>query len=541
METVRTSVLVVGGGLNGLASALFLAQQGVDVHLVERNETTAVLLRAAGVSARTMELLHSVGLEPEIREKGLRLVPGKHWVEDHSAPELLPRAILGAKQVADIGQGAAFVMEEGTVEVEGASPQEPVWCGQDKIEPMMIREAEARGAKIHFNTEFVSYEQDGDGVTAVVKDNATGVERRVRARYLIAADGVAGPIREGLGIKRTGNGTMGHVLSVLFAADLDSVVNGRRFLICYLLNQASGLLHRFDDTRWVFGLFWDPEQHGEGEVSKEEALAYVRTATGLADLPIDVQLVSKWRLAHEVAETYRAGRVFLVGDAAHVHPPAGGYGANSGMQDAHNLAWKIAAVLKGWAGESLLDSYEAERHPVGAATAYQAYLRQETRTNGDGGHPELRNSTVISTGYRYHSAAFVGSEAGEALEPELRIDGRPGLRVPHSWLERDGRRISTVELAVDSFVLLAGEGGQAWVDAATAAAAESGIPLKAYRVAPDAELTDKEGSWLDHTGITAEGAVLVRPDGFVGYRSAGPVADAAAELTAALSTITARA
>jgi 2-polyprenyl-6-methoxyphenol hydroxylase-like FAD-dependent oxidoreductase len=539
VESVETQVLVVGGGLNGLASALFLSQQGVSVQLVEKNDTTARLLRAAGVTARTMELLHQIGLEPEIREQGLRLVPGDSWRVKNSPTNLLPRAILGAKKLADIGNESAFVMEEGSVEVEGVSPQEPSWCGQDKLEPMMIREAVKRGAEIHFHTEFVSYTQDADGVTAVVRDLGTGVERQIKAQYLVAADGVTSPVREGLGITRTGHGTMGYVLSVLFAADLDSVVDGRRFLICYLLNQYAGLLHRFDDKRWVFGLFWDPKRYGDGEVSTEQAEEFVRGALGEQDIPLEVELVSKWRLAEEVAETYRVGRVFLVGDSAHVHPPAGGYGANSGMQDAHNLAWKIAAVLNGWASDGLLDSYEPERHPVGEATAYQAYLRQTTRSESDGAHPEMRNSTVITTGYKYNSPAIVGGYDGPALEEELNVDGRPGFRVPHVWVGKDGAQVSTVELAVDDFVLLAGPDGQAWVDGAVAAAGALGIPLRGFVVGTD--LADVDGEFVARTGIGAAGAVLVRPDGFVGWRSADAAGDPAGVLEGVLGQITARA
>jgi 2-polyprenyl-6-methoxyphenol hydroxylase-like FAD-dependent oxidoreductase len=538
VESVETQVLVVGGGLNGLASALFLSQQGVSVQLVEKNDTTARLLRAAGVTARTMELLQQIGLEPEIREQGLRLVPGEHWREKNSPTNLLPRAILGAKKLADIGNESAFVMEEGSLEVEGVSPQEPTWCGQDKLEPMLIREATKRGAEIHFHTEFVSYTQDADGVSAVVRDLGTGVERRINAKYLIAADGVTSPIREGLGITRTGHGTMGYVLSVLFAADLDSVVDGRRFLICYLLNQYAGLLHRFDDKRWVFGLFWDPKRYGDGEVSPEQAEEFVRGALGEQEIPLEVELVSKWRLAEEVAETYRVGRVFLVGDAAHVHPPAGGYGANSGMQDGHNLAWKIAAVLGGWAEDALLDTYFPERHPVGASTAYQAYLRQTTRSESDGAHPEMVNSTVVTTGYKYNSEAIVGGYDGPAFEHELNVDGRPGFRVPHVWVGKDGAKVSTTELAVREFVLLAGPEGQTWVDGAVAAAGALGVPLKAYRVGAD--LDDLDAEFTARTGITGTGAVLVRPDGFVGWRGAEGAPDPAAVLEGVLKQITAR-
>ncbi|GAA0941754.1 FAD-dependent oxidoreductase [Nonomuraea longicatena] len=519
MADIEVSVLVVGGGLNGLATALFLSRQGVDVHLVERNSTTARLLRAAGVSARTMELFHSVGLEPEIRARGLRLVPGEHWTQPNSPADLLPRAILGAKRLSDIGDGRAFVMEEGTVEVADASPMEPAWCGQDRLEPLMVGEATRRGARVEFGTELVSFEQDPDGVDAVIRDTATGERRSVRARYLIAADGVSSPVRESLGITRSGNGTIGHVLSILFEADLDAVVDGRRFLIAYLLNEAAGLLHRFDATRWVFGLFFDPERHAGAETSKDKALELLRTALGEPDLSADIQLVNRWRLAHEVADAYRSGRVFLVGDACHVHPPAGGYGANSGMQDAHNLAWKLAAVLRGWAGDGLLDTYEQERHPVGRATADQAWIRQTTRSEGDGGHPDLRNSTVISTGYRYPEGAFEGEKGGEPLEGELRIDGRPGMRVPHVWLERDGAKVSTVELATDTFVLLAAQDGGAWAEAARAAGAALGLPLTVHRVGGD--LADAEGRFCELTGLTSQGALLVRPDGFVAWRSPG--------------------
>ncbi|EME57635.1 FAD-dependent monooxygenase [Amycolatopsis decaplanina] len=543
MNETQVAVLIVGGGLSGLAASLFLRQQGVDCRLIERSTSTSQLLRSTHVSSRTLELFRTVGIQKAIHDVAEKVILGENWTRSDLPPHQLPRVILRARSLQDVADGDVIVMEAGTDDFTEVSPAEPVWCGQDRVEPIMVREAERRGARISFTTEMTSFSQDSVGVTATVRDRTTGAEQVIRAQYLIAADGAGGKIRPSLGIGRTGNGTAGHVLNVLFEADLDSILGGRRFLILYLSHpDAPGMLFKLDEKRWIFGLFCGPEEIADGRLSHAECANLIRTATGVADLEIRVDSTLGWWMAHEIADSYRSGRVFLVGDACHVLPPTGGFGANAGIQDSSNLAWKLAGVLNGWAAPELLDTYETERRPVGQATADQAWLRHE-RWSGPGGDGlgQQVHQTVITTGYRYLAGALVGGTSTDVLNPELNLDGSPGSRLPHAWLSLNGRRLSSLDLTGEAFVLLAGPHGAAWTEAADRIADRLGIPLRAHLVGPDCELSDVGGAFLDASGIGGHGALLVRPDGFVGWRSAIAVQDADETLHEVLRTMTARA
>jgi tetracenomycin A2 monooxygenase-dioxygenase len=253
---------------------------------------------------------------------------------------------------------------------------------------------------------------------------------------------------------------------------------------------------------------------------------------------MDVRIQDKvpWQGAQLVAERFRIGRIFLAGDAGHVHPPAGGFGANTGIHDAHNLAWKLAAVIKGWAGDHLLDSYDAERRGVGEAMAEQAMVRNRIR-HGHADEETTRkmvDDIIVTLGYRYKSDALIGVDAdAPTLTPQLSLTGQPGTRAPHVWLDRDGERISTIDLFWDSFVLLAAPGGVAWAEAAERAAKAAGVPLKSYIVGTGGDLTATEWDWdwAETYGVGDTGAVLVRPDAFVAWRSPSLVDDPDAVLT----------
>ncbi|WP_112271872.1 FAD-dependent monooxygenase [Lentzea terrae] len=528
MAALRIGVLVVGGGMSGLAAALFLRQQGVDCLVVDRNTSVSQLLRSTHVSPRTMELFRTLGIEEDVFGVADRFVLGKHWCDPDLPPRHLPRAILRAGALADIVNDDALVMAEGENDFADISPTEAVWCGQDKIEPIMLAEARRRGARIRFGTDFVSFQQDADGVTAVLRDRATGEETTVRADYLIGADGAHGLVRKELGIERRGHGTLGYVLNVLFKADLDTPLAGRRFMILYLNNRyAPGMLFKLDDDRWIYGIFGDPRRLDPERISEEECVGYVRAATGIKDLVVDVQTTMGWWIGHGVADTYRAGRVFLVGDACHVMPPTGGFGANVGVQDAGNLAWKIGAVLHGWADDALLDTYEAERRPVGVETVEQAWMRHMRWSNpGDEASGDEREQTIVTTAYRYTSAAIAGEPFPEAFGHELVIDGAPGMRVPHAWLD-EGVRVSTVDLTGEDFLLF---GDERWTEAAEQVACGRGVPLRTYPASAQFRAV---------AGIGTDGALLVRPDGFVAWRATGSTPDPRAEFAEVLSTITA--
>jgi putative polyketide hydroxylase len=252
-------------------------------------------------------------------------------------------------------------------------------------------------------------------------------------------------------------------------------------------------------------------------------VALIRQAVGMPELEVELLGALPWQAVVRVVEGYRQGNVFFAGDAAHVMPPWGGFGANTGIQDAHNLAWKLGAVLAGHASESLLDTYDLERRPV--AQAVSAIAGSMSDAQGlmriDRGPTMLwtmrRVFPYLTMGYGYSSPA-IHLEPGRRPGPgftELR--GRPGTRAPHAWLTRDGAQLSSLDLFGRSYVLVAGERGQAWAEAAQSAARALGLPLTA--VVLGSGVQDPKGLWSRALGIGPSGASLVRPDGIVAWRS----------------------
>ncbi|MGX1128273.1 hypothetical protein RKD49_000463 [Streptomyces glaucescens] len=325
----------------------------------------------------------------------------------------------------------------------------------------------------------------------------------------------------------------------------------RRFIVCYLTNpDADGALLPVDNREnWVFHAPWHPE-NGETteEFTDERCADHIRRAVGDMDLDIQITGRAPWHAAQRVARSYRAGRVFLAGDSAHEMSPTGAFGSNTGIQDAHNLAWKLAAVLGGWAGDGLLDTYDAERRPVAEATSARAAVRSVEHSHpgfapppGSAGAPQ-RGILNVALGYRYPRGAVVGADPTIPVVPErLELTGEPGSRAPHMWLRRKGERISTLDLYERSLVLLSDAGeASGWHEAAVRLAEEMSVPLTSYRVGtgPDAEVApDADADWSALHGTTPAGAVLVRPDGFVAWRSPGSVQDPVAVLGKVLAEV----
>jgi putative polyketide hydroxylase len=293
-------------------------------------------------------------------------------------------------------------------------------------------------------------------------------------------------------------------------------------------------------NRWGFLINNLPLDGDLPEYTSERCAAVVRQAAGVDDLDVEILGAVPWVAAALVAERYREGRVFLAGDAAHHMPPTGGFGMNTGVQDVHNLAWKLAAVLRGYAGPGLLASYEVERLPYGRAITEQSLVNARSLGRGDavetappaaGGlaRPEFLNELGMIFGASYESSAVIpdGTEPVKVGNPvtDYVPTARPGGRAPHAWLERDGARLSTLDLFGDGFVLLAGPDGAAWKDAALAAAGELAVALSGLTVGAGGDLADPAGAWLDLYGLAPSGAVLVRPDGYVAWRT--PTATAA--------------
>ncbi|MFD6891234.1 FAD-dependent oxidoreductase [Streptomyces sp. NPDC059957] len=540
---VRVPVLVVGGSLVGLSTSLFLSRHGIRHLVVEKHAGTSDHPRGRGINARTMELFRVAGAEGAIRQAASAL--------ENNMGILQTESLLGGdhkwlvKAIDPAGALSKF------------SPTGWCVCSQNNIEPILAAQSRAQGADVRFSTELMSFDQDETGVNALVKDRETGEHITVRADFLIAADGPRSPVREQLRIPQTGSGELFHNVSVTFRSRrLVEVLGDLRFIVCYLMKPgADGALLPVDnDTQWVFHLPWHPDQ-GETleDFTEERCREQIRAAIGVPDLDVEIGGKAPWHAAERIAEQYSSGRVFLAGDAAHEMSPTGAFGSNTGIQDAHNLAWKIAAVLDGSAGRELLETYGAERHPVAVATAQRASARSAEHSHPGYAPPPTMGggpgSGVLTTAmaYAYPSGAFVGGAPDRPVIPEgMRMKGDPGTRAPHMWLTRaDGERVSTVDLYERAFVLLCGAGSP-WREAAERVAERLSVKLDAYAIgsagAPGADLVQEEGSdWSEVHAMSAQGAVLVRPDGFVAWRSQGPVVDAEAALSEALSTVLRRA
>ena len=349
-------------------------------------------------------------------------------------------------------------------------------------------------------------------------------------------------------MRRTG-GVFSHSATIYFRADVAPLLRGRNLSVIYVSNSVLRGFFRFekpfDRGFLAVNATGDPAApitDVSTGLTEERALELVRAALGSSDLEITIENIMPWNAEAVVADRFRHGRIFLAGDAAHVMPPNGGFGGNTGVQDAQNLAWKLAMVLKGEAGPDLLASYEEERRPTAEFTVEQAYSRYVTRTAPYLGVDRIQPvepDLSIELGYCYHSGAVIEENGrGPSHENPRESRGRPGTRAPHVWLERDGERMSTLDLYGGRFVLLAGNHGEPWCEGGRQAAARAGIPLEVHRPGSRG-LDDPDGTFGDAYGLEPDAAMLIRPDGFAGWRA---TADRAigARPSRALSRLTSR-
>jgi 2-polyprenyl-6-methoxyphenol hydroxylase-like FAD-dependent oxidoreductase len=537
-------VLVAGAGTVGLATGLFLAHHGIAALVVERQAGPSIHPRATGIGQRTAELLREVGLDDAVNAVSIDMTGpnlGKITVPTLAGADLSAFAPAAPAQAPAAGYPSP---------VSPAVPRGT--CPQDRLDAVLLPAARERGAVVRYGTELVTVEQDLDGVTAIL-DGPDG-RQTIRARYLVAADGARSRIRTAVGIATSGPGALSPpIMNILFRADLTHLTGGHNFIACEITEPRSpGMLVTIDGAKnWVFHSGYDPDAGRSAEdFTPPRCAELIRTAIGRPDLDVQVLSVLPWRVRALLAERFRDGRVFLVGDAAHAIPPLGAFGLNTGVADAHNLAWKLAYTLRGQAGPGLLDSYDAERRPVGALAIEQATLRladprlhwdRSPRLAAERARVGAVNAPIVHLGYRYASGAVVDPQPDlpSSEDVSANLDGSPGSRVPHVWVGRDGTRRSTLDLVASRFTVLTGPDGTGWLQAA-GRAARLGIDVRVYRIG-SAGLTDPEGRWPAAAGITATGALLVRPDGFVAWRSPAAGADPADDLERALTAVLDRA
>jgi 2-polyprenyl-6-methoxyphenol hydroxylase-like FAD-dependent oxidoreductase len=515
MAQEEVPVLIVGGSLVGLTTAMLLGHHGVPALSVERHPGTAIHPRAGHFQLRTMELLRQLGLEERVRAKSR---------ETYSPTG----GIIAVESLA--GRELATYVKELNEGVEGLSPTVRAFINQDALEPLLRERALELGATVLSRTEAVALDQDADGVTVTLRELDSGKERQVRAGYVVAADGNRSPMRKRLGIGMRGYGQLSRSITIYFRADCSELLRDRNQGVLYVHNPELRGFFRLDRTGGTGFLVintvgadvtQDSAVDVQAGLTHERALQFLRTAIG-TDLPMEIVDIAPWQAEANCAERLQDGRVFLAGDAAHVVPPNGGFGGNAGVQDAHNLAWKLAAVVKGDAGPALLDTYEAERLPLCELTVQQAYTRYATRVVPERGTDDVEPfvpDIELEIGFVMRSAAILGEDGDDgALHlPPAALDGRPGTRAPHVWLGEDR---STLDLFGAEFVVLrpAGDGVDDWAPPGAASHVIDGEPFaEAY-------------------GLAAGGAVLGRPDGVVAWRARAAAAreDVAQALATAL-------
>jgi 2-polyprenyl-6-methoxyphenol hydroxylase-like FAD-dependent oxidoreductase len=524
-------VVIVGGGPVGLTASILLSQAGVRFLLVERHAGTAVHPKARAINGRTMEIFHQCGVEAAVRSAGppLRYTGMIIWAKTLAGEEIERRVPWRASQQA------------GAV-----SPVRNCLCAQDDLEPVLRAFAEQQGpGEVKFSTEAVAFEQEADGVIVVLEDHGSGEKETVRATYVIAADGAQSRIRRQVGTRMLGRANVYDSVNIVLNADLTPWTAHRPAALYFIENDRirGTFLTINARDRWGFlisamGAFG----YTARDITPERATAIIGLAAGVPNLDVKILGIAPWTASALVAEQYRYGRIFLAGDAAHEMPPTGGFGMNTGVQDVHNLVWKLAAVLKGLASPSFLDTYHDERQPVARAITEQSLInatsmgRLEQTKRNVSARPEYLNEQGMIFGAAYTSRAIVpdGTEAPDVANPitDYVPSARPGARAPHVFFQRDGAQISTIDVVGNGFVLLTARGGRMWAEAACELANDHSLPLKTQTI--------DDAAFTSAYDLDASGAVLVRPDGYVGWRSRAMTGDPARTLLDAISTILGR-
>ncbi len=583
-ETVP--VLIVGGGGAGLTASMLLARQGTEHLLVSARPGTSDLPKAHVLNQRAMEVLEDAGVADAIAQ---RSTPAEQMAATaFYAGFAGPDADYGRRLLRLEAWGAGRDDEFW----RAASPWRQLNLPQIRLEPLMkARAEELSPGRIRFNHELIALEQDADGVLATIRDNESGREYTVACEYLIGADG-GRRIASLIGVEYEGLGVVTQTATLHVSADFSQWATDPDVLIRWIYSPQAGTLivmvpmgpERWgpDSEEWVIHLNY-PVDTAESDAQVE---ADVRGALGIGDHPMRIHKITRWSVEAVLASKFQVGRVFLLGDAAHRHPPTGGLGLTSAIHDAQNLCWKLTAVLNGAASEALLDTYEAERRPVDQRNCQRSLenavnhfaiggeltLAPENsaernmellrRVWSDAAEDAALRATVrrmmrtqsqefselnVEGGYAYDSAAVApdGTPTREPID-DIRIyepSTRPGSPLPHAWIDdAEGNRRAIKDLvAPGRFLLIAGEDGEDWCAAAGQLAADTGIPLDALRIGHlDGDLYDPRLGWTRQREITTDGAVLVRPDRHIGWRSLTAVDDPLAALAEALSQILAR-
>jgi 2,4-dichlorophenol 6-monooxygenase len=575
---IETDVLIVGSGPAGSSSALFLSTYGVRNMVITKYRWTANTPRAHITNQRAVEIMRDMGLEGEIKAKGV--------------PQPLMGDTVFCTSLA--GDELARLHTWGThparlADYTLASPAIHYDLPQDIFEPIILGEAARRGSRVRFDTEYLEHVQDADGVTVTALDRLTGDTFEIRAKYLIGADGGRSKVAQDVGLPMEGEMDWAGSMNIVFHADLSRYVAHRPSVLYWVMQPGADMggigmglvrmVRPWDEWLIVWG--YDISEPPP-EVDEAVATRVVHNLVGDDTIDVTLRSTSLWGNNKMYATRYAEGRVFCMGDACHRHPPSNGLGSNTSIADAYNLAWKLALVLDGKAGPSLLDSYDAERAPIGRQIVLRANqsieefgpifdalgllrtsdpeqmranmeVRKENSPRGAEARRKLKaaielknyefNAHGVELGQRYRSSAVVPDGTPEPpyeRDPELYYHATtwPGARLPHAWVEHRGEKVSTHDLAGKGrFTLLTGIGGEAWVEAAADVTQRTGVPIAAFVIGPGRDAHDIYDDWARQREVEETGCVLVRPDAHVAWRASEVADDATAELGRVMETL----
>ncbi|NCP44770.1 MAG: FAD-dependent monooxygenase [Sphingomonadales bacterium] len=579
MTQIETDVLVVGTGPAGAAAAVLLSTFGIDNLVINRFPWTARTPRAHITNQRTMEVLRDLGLEAEAVELAVK--------NDFMGENPFVTSLAGE----ELGRIKTWGTEpDRKGDYENASPTMICDLPQNLMEPMLITAAAHRGSAVRFNTEYVEHTQDDDGVAAVLLDRLSGSKIRVRAKYMIGADGANSKVVEDLGLKLEGEKGLSHSMNMVFTADLSRFVAHRPSVLYWVIQPGSsvgglgiGVVRMVRPWhKWLAIWGYEPEG-GPMQLDDERATKIIHSLIGDNTIPIEIESTSTWTVNDQFATELSRGRVFCIGDAIHRHPPTNGLGSNTSIQDAFNLCWKLAYVINGKASPSLLKSFDAERAPVAeqivkrankslgdfprildALGLFHAKSEEEMWSNmgarknsGPAAETQRKalkdainasdyvyNAHGVEMNQRYESAAIVpdGTE-GPIFTRDHELyhqhSSRPGAPVPHARLTRHQVLASTLDLCGrGKFTVLTGINGEEfWTKAARVAADEHGMEIPVCVIGPGREYEDPYGDWMNRREIEEDGALLVRPDYIVAFRASNQAEHDNNALTMALESI----
>lgn len=559
----ETDVLVIGGGPVGLTAAILLGKLGVETLLVERRPATSHHPRGHIVNTRSMEIFRALGIEDDI--KSVSLPPSRY------------RGVIFRTRLS--GDELGRIDTRGNPDrdrlIDSFSPVAKNSCPQDMLEPVLKRHAEAvKTNVVRFGVQVNGLRPEGDGVVATLVDLPEGVPYEVKARYVIAADGARSRTRDWLGVSMQGEAAMGSQMGIYLKADLWPWVQDLPYLLIWLYNRdTTGVLISLDGRyRWTYNFAYDPATQTPEDFTPERCKELIRAAVGVSDLQVEICSVQPWQMQARTAESMRVGRVFLAGDAAHPLPPTGGQGMNTGIADVQNLAWKLKLVLDGIAPEALLETYEEERLPAArfnveqsarnaikmAESGLSGMLRNDpdvgARIEADDSGPlraKLRDAIADQRShFEYHGQTFGFCYQSSIIvddgNPRPRFDvheyapnASPGARAPHLASVGESADESIIDLFGGlHFVFLTTKSGEeTWRPTFEEASQSSGLDVRFVSVGEEGSFAGDAEVFKLLYGIPDEGAVLVRPDGHVAWRSQSSVQGAklASILAAAIS------